>query len=709
MKRFTSLLIIIASAMVAFAHNSLSTTQRKLIADSLRAELSHARTSADSVITMCNLYDILPQTKSNPLGDSLIRTAQRAGDRATALNIIRNQAKRYMRNDSMLTVLQNITDKFSNGDDKKETLTFIRFMVNNRRALFSDTHDRDKAIKSYIEALNTTKGTDIYDRIGLLHGICMTLSEDTNGEIVLAYMDSLSSLINKLPASAWSIRNLYNLQAASLFANTQPRKSMEADLNNIKVFENMEKQYAEKGRIYRTYHPNYYDMYTRLLSNYHLLSQDEIEEFYHNAIEEASMDTDVEAIYEKTHLPDIYYHMAKKQYDKVLPLLKNTKDQELSKTTRLQMLRFAIEAARELGNKEELYEVTDKYAEALQERLDNLANTNYREMRIAYSMADMRNSLEHIELKQRQSHATLQRVIIAGSLCAVVLMAILIVFLLKLYRKNHQLAQNLKNANEQLMAESEKLRLSRNDLIRARDQAQKANNLKSDFIKNMSYEVKLPLQAINEYSHLIADCIAHSDLGSETQASSISTKHLTRFADLIELNSELLSTIIEDVLRLSEIESSSLPIQSQVIQLRLLCESTLASIRRRTKPGVTMTLDPNVPKLELFSDPTRVQQILNNLLVNATKFTDQGSIVLSYRLSDDGDNVVFSVTDTGIGINPENKEKIFERFVKLDRDTQGAGLGLTIARMLARNLGGDLTLDTTYTGGARFVLTIPKK
>ena len=159
--------------MVAFAHNSLSITQRKLLADSLRAELSHARTSADSVITMCNLYDILPQTKSNPLGDSLIRTAQRAGDRATALNIIRNQAKRYMRNDSMLTVLQNITDKFSNGDDKKETLTFIRFMVNNRRALFSDTHDRDKAIKSYIEALNTTKGTDIYDRIGLLHGICV--------------------------------------------------------------------------------------------------------------------------------------------------------------------------------------------------------------------------------------------------------------------------------------------------------------------------------------------------------------------------------------------------------------------------------------------------------------------------------------------------------------------------------------------------------
>ena len=282
-------------------------------------------------------------------------------------------------------------------------------------------------------------------------------------------------------------------------------------------------------------------------------------------------------------------------------------------------------------------------------------------------------------------------------------------FLFRLYRRNHKLASNLKNANNQLLTESEKLRQSRADLIRARDQAQKANNLKTDFIKNMSYEVKVPLQAINEYSHLIADCVAHVEPESGIQSSTPAAKHLTRFADLIELNSELLTTIIDDVLRLSEIESSSLPIQSQVIQLRRMCEGTLASIKRRTKPGVTMMLDPNVKDIDLFSDPTRLQQILNNLLTNATKFTSSGSIVLSYSLNKDEDAVTFSVTDTGIGINPQNKDKIFDRFVKLDHDSQGAGLGLTIARLLARHLGGDLTLDTSYTDGARFILTIPKK
>ena len=127
------------------------------------------------------------------------------------------------------------------------------------------------------------------------------------------------------------------------------------------------------------------------------------------------------------------------------------------------------------------------------------------------------------------------------------------------------------------------------------------------------------------------------------------------------------------------------------------------------KPEVTLSLDPDAPKIDFFTDPTRLQQILNNLLTNAAKFTSKGSIVLSYAMDKDYQNMIFSVTDTGIGIPPNNKERIFERFFKLDRDSQGAGLGLTISLLLARNLGGDLWLDTTYTTGARFLLSLPKR
>ncbi|MDE6556096.1 MAG: HAMP domain-containing histidine kinase, partial [Duncaniella sp.] len=230
------------------------------------------------------------------------------------------------------------------------------------------------------------------------------------------------------------------------------------------------------------------------------------------------------------------------------------------------------------------------------------------------------------------------------------------------------------------------------------DSAVKANALKSDFIKNLSYEIRIPLQAINEYSRLIADC---ADPGTK--------EYLRNFTDLIEHNSELLTTIINDVIHLSELESDTMNVQRQLVSLRVLCRTVVETLRSRVKnPDLKIRLASNLPDIQINSDQSRVQQILLNLLINAVKFTPKGTITLGYKVDEDKNEVNFYVEDTGIGINPENKEKIFERFVKLDSNTQGAGLGLTISRMLARLLGGDLSLDTSYLGGARFVLSLPR-
>ena len=100
-------------------------------------------------------------------------------------------------------------------------------------------------------------------------------------------------------------------------------------------------------------------------------------------------------------------------------------------------------------------------------------------------------------------------------------------------------------------------------------------------------------------------------------------------------------------------------------------------------------------------------QILLQLLSNAAKFTKDGRIVVSFDTDKENANAVISVTDTGIGVSADNAERIFERFVKLDRSSQGVGIGLPIARHLAELLAGTVVLDTTYTDGARFVVTVP--
>ena len=256
----------------------------------------------------------------------------------------------------------------------------------------------------------------------------------------------------------------------------------------------------------------------------------------------------------------------------------------------------------------------------------------------------------------------------------------------------------LDKSNRELLEKSENLEQSRQELVKARDMAQKANNMKTDFIKNMSYEVNAPLKAINEYSKLIVDC-----------ADASNRKYLERFTALVELNSELLNTIVNDVLHISEIDSNSVPIHNRSTDLRSMCTMVLDGVRQRLSPHVVLLFDAESPAISLFTDPQRLHQILLNLLTNAAKFTAKGSITLSYRIDADNGTVVFSVTDTGIGIKPDKKDAIFDRFVKLDKDTQGAGLGLTISRMLARIMGGDVQLDTSYTKGARFIVILPQK
>ena len=109
----------------------------------------------------------------------------------------------------------------------------------------------------------------------------------------------------------------------------------------------------------------------------------------------------------------------------------------------------------------------------------------------------------------------------------------------------------------------------------------------------------------------------------------------------------------------------------------------------------------------ITTDPQRVEQVLINLLSNAAKFTDEGSVSLSYAFDAEHKHITFAVADTGIGIPAGKETVIFERFEKLDSHTQGSGLGLYISSLLARLLGGEIRVDTAYTDGARFLFTIP--
>jgi len=166
--------------------------------------------------------------------------------------------------------------------------------------------------------------------------------------------------------------------------------------------------------------------------------------------------------------------------------------------------------------------------------------------------------------------------------------------------------------------------------------------------------------------------------------------------------------LIGDILSLSDMENGNYVLNIEPCNLNEICRMAMKSIDHRAQPGVEMRFDTSLPEdLRIESDGMRVQQILINYLTNACKHTSEGSIVLK-AWHEDG-NISFSVTDTGTGVPAEKAEKIFERFVKLNDFVQGTGLGLSICRTLAEKLGGRVWLDTSHTGGARFMFTIPYK
>lgn len=669
------------------------------IEDELKIQLQKAKTPADSLPILLDLFDLKPRDLTNELGLQTYGTALRAGDESAALEMIRDLANRNLRNDSMLVDLYEKTKKHPDSNAKKETLAFIKMRRNVHRAKYSKDTNNENHLRELLDSATMAPPKDLYNHIVMLHAVCTLVAQASPGDLLCTYLDSLGNLVSQLPADAYSLRNAYAIYAAVAYSdNNQHEKAVATDKKTLEAIKSLEKYYKSKGREYRNYASNYYIIYNRLLSNFAILSEKEVETYHRLAMEYVEADPIAKATFAEFPGPDIYYALYHKDYNTALQLLKKSIDNDYTRPYKRVLLKHLITAAQHVGDKETLMNASLEYNTILENYIKKRIDEKYKELQIAYDIYHLKDNYARLELEKHNSESKRQKQVLIISSISLCVLLILVLILFRLYRKNRSLVKTLKMSNDTLKTERDNLRQSRSELLRTRDQAQKANNLKGDFIKNMSYEVMVPLQAINEYSKLLVDC---SDATNKP--------YLERFANLIDLNSELLSTIVNDVLRLSEIEGSSMPIHNHVIKLRTLCRAAIDSVRHRLKPGVTLILDPEAPDIDAFSDPQRIQQILLNMLVNAAKFTDKGSITLSYRVDERANKIIFTVTDTGIGINPENKEKIFDRFVKLDKSTQGAGLGLTISRLIARLLGGDLVLDTKYTQGARFVFTLPRK
>lgn len=231
------------------------------------------------------------------------------------------------------------------------------------------------------------------------------------------------------------------------------------------------------------------------------------------------------------------------------------------------------------------------------------------------------------------------------------------------------------------------------ELIKSRTKAEEADKLKSAFLANMSHEIRTPLNAIVGFSSLMA--------------TSDDKEEKTQYVEIIDKNKDLLLQLINDILDLSKIEAGMLEFKEKATSLNKICQGIYETFLPRTPKGVRLINESNNKDVITLTDSNRVAQVLVNLLSNAQKFTTKGEIRFGYTLKNN--EIEFKVSDTGLGIAPENIDKIFNRFTKLNSFIQGTGLGLPICRMIIENLGGQIQVKSEFGKGTEFRFTIPWK
>lgn len=272
------------------------------------------------------------------------------------------------------------------------------------------------------------------------------------------------------------------------------------------------------------------------------------------------------------------------------------------------------------------------------------------------------------------------RSVIYSSVAALILLSLIAVFIYFLYYKNKRLRNVLENREA--------------ELIEAKEKAEESDLLKSAFLANMSHEIRTPLNAIIGFSSLLT-------------SAEISPEEREEYSAIISTNSELMLTLINDILDISRLETGKIHFAYEDINIPSLCQQVIMTTTHNRREGVECVFESSYETYTLRTDVQRLSQVLINLLTNANKFTEQGRITLSFEVLEKEGMVRFAVADTGCGIPPEKQAKVFDRFEKLDEFKQGTGLGLAICRQIVMKVGGKIWVDGTYTSGSRFVFTHP--
>lgn len=381
----------------------------KLISD-LKIELANATTAEDSIKILERISDLKDTPQRVEVLSDIYDIAVRTKNYKKACDALRKQANIGKRTDSVLVNLIEKTLSLPESDDRNETEAFIRMTRTSQKLRYGSALDKQVRLNELLERLTTNPPSNIYDNIVLLHAVCSYMSDSSQGELLSKYMDSLGTLVEKLPKEAYSIRNNYYIQAALAYAeNDEPEKSIKADKHMLELIDSLEMGYKREGRSYRDFDGNRFVIYSRMLSNFESLTRGEIEEYYAKAKELVKINARAASTYKRSPQIDIYYAMYHKDYSKALNLLKSCIDDDFHKPKKRLLLKHMIKAAKEVGDEKALLKASTDYNNILEDYLDRKYQERYKELQVIYDVHKMKNEYMQLQESKHESENSLNK------------------------------------------------------------------------------------------------------------------------------------------------------------------------------------------------------------------------------------------------------------------------------------------------------------
>ncbi len=671
----------------------------------IRSELAKRPSTKDSLRLCYDLFDLGPVEVSGPMIDTIYELARRTGNREAQFDMLRKKSNLLMDSVEVVDRCLKLVEEMTGPNDNlaRETATYIRMQKILQRVgntVFINDNTLEENLNGLIARYISNPPKDPYERFVVIFAICTYMGNLGEGKEMEHYTELMREALEELPLATGAVRHAVFTRSAVGFTNFGLyRQALDCDRQLLSIMDSIESRYGQGERPFRNFDGTRYSIYRRMLANSAGLRRPEIERLWSEIQDIASRNSDVAHDMEADKRAEIYYCVASEQYARAVPLIMaRVKDKSRSLPFREIFYNALITAAEHTGDEGVLLDAYRAYTEMLRERLNNRQAESIRELSVAYSVNDLKEENARIQKELAAKQRTRTMTVAISSVLVVLMLLTLLMVVWRQKRRATEAAATIENINASLVAERDKLREMKSELIAARDEAKRSDKIKTDFVNNMSHEIRTPLNAINECSQLIVDCIPE-----EKRA------FLDKFGRLMDQNVKLINRLVSDVLDMASLDNEALSIEPMAGPVVEMCTPVLTMASELVQPGVELEFAPSeeVKHMVVVTDRERVSQVLMNLLDNAAKFTERGTIRLEVNARPERGVLEFAVSDTGIGIRKGNEEKIFERFRQLDPSVNGCGLGLYIARVVARLLGGDVVVDTDFRGGARFVFTLP--